>query len=178
MNLRACKQKTNYTCGPAALRTIFNYYKVKVSEQELILLGDITEEGTDFQTMRNLSHEFGFSFYSRINGNLEDIKKYLKRNIPVLVCFQSGVNNGNNGHYSVIYDIDESFVYLADPSNWIEGEKTRYSKNIKMRIDTFMEHWWEEEDVKVIKRWFAIIRPRKVHENKEVRTKKTNIRNN
>lgn len=160
MNLKARKQKTNHTCGPAALRTIFNYYKVKVSEQELILLGDIGEEGTDFQTMRQLAHEYGFSFYAKQYGNLEDIKKFIKRGYPVLVCYQSGTNNGNNGHYSVIFDIDDSFIYLADPANYIEGDKKKFSENRKMLIDTFMEHWWEEDD-KVIKRWFAIISPRK-----------------
>ena len=179
MNLKSCKQKTNHTCGPASLRTIFNYYKVKVSEQELILLGDIGEEGTDFQTMRSLAREFGFSFYSKSNGSLEDIKKYLKKNIPILVCFQSGSNNGTNGHYSVIFDIDDSFIYLADPANWTQGDKKKYSENRKMLIDTFMEHWWEEENVKVIKRWFGIIRPRseKVNENKEISPKRSNKRN-
>jgi predicted double-glycine peptidase len=167
MNLRACKQSTNYSCGPAALRTIFNYYKVKVSEKELLLLGDIGEEGTDFKTMKKLSNEFGFTFHSRENGNLEIIKKYINKDIPVLVCYQMGQNNGNNGHYSVVYNIDDSFIHLADPSNWIEGDRKKYSENRKMLIDTFLEHWWEE-DIKVIKRWYAIIKPRKVHENKKI----------
>ena len=178
MILKSRKQKTNYTCGPASLRTIFNYYGVKVSEEELILLGDIGEEGTDFQTMKYLAHEYGFSFYGRTATNIDDIKKYLNKKIPVLVCYQMGENNGNNGHYSVVYDLDDSFVYLADPANWTEGDKKKYSENRKMRIDTFIEHWWEDEGTKIVKLWLAIIKPRKVNENKKVNIKKHNKRNN
>lgn len=164
--IKARKQLTSWSCGPAALRTIFNYYKIKVSEKELILLGDIGREGTDFQTMKNLAKDFEFSFYSKSNGSLEGIKKFLKEGYPVLVCYQMGNNkSGHNGHYSVMYDIDDSFVYIADPSNWVEGDRKKYSKNIKMRKTTFLEHWWDTDaDLptgKVIG-WYGVLKPKEI----------------
>lgn len=161
IEVKARKQKTNYTCGPASLRTIFHFYGVNVSEQELIDDGDIGEEGTGFQTMRMLARKNKFSFYSAHKGNLESIKKWLSRNIPILVCYQEGEPNGDNGHYAVLHGIDEKFIHIADPSNYFEGDMKKFTEPRKITIEKFLNHWWELDHGTKVKRWYAIIRPKK-----------------
>ena len=44
-----------------------------------------------------------------------DLKQWLKRDCPVVVNYQDwGNNNGHNGHYCVIYGVDDNFVYISD----------------------------------------------------------------
>jgi ABC-type bacteriocin/lantibiotic exporter with double-glycine peptidase domain len=159
------KQQTRYTCGPASLRTIFYYYGIRVSEQELVDTADVTEEGTSEYQMRQLAHEYGFSFYGRANGHLKDVAKFIEKGIPILICYQDwGKPTGNNGHYAVLTGIDKDWVEIADPANH-NGTPIAHSK--RMQKDNFMRRWFEDEiddstgEKQRVRRWFAIIRPKK-----------------
>lgn len=163
IKMRARKQNTNYTCGPAALRSIFLFYGVAVNEKELVDFGDIGENGTGFSTMRQLAHEYGFSFYAKHMGTLNDLKRLLDKQQPVLVCYQEGEPNGKNGHYAVIHGYDDTFLNIADPSNYFEGNHNPFADPRKVTIEKFMSHWWEIDNGQKIKRWYAIIQPRKQH---------------
>ena len=117
-SVRPRKQRTSWTCGPASLRTIFNHYGVKVSERELVDEGSIGKDGTCIKTMRMLARRHGFTFYSKLNATTDDLKYWLLKEIPVLVCYQDwGAPNGNNGHYAVVSGISRTHVRIADPSN-------------------------------------------------------------
>lgn len=160
--IKSFKQKTNWSCGPASLRTIFNFYKFKVSEEELISSGDIGEEGTDHKTMRFLARSYGFKFYSKNNSSLKDIEKWLTKGCPIIVNYQLGNLNGENGHYSVIYGLDKDFIYIADPSNYYEGTKGSFTENKKMEIENFLKRWFDLEELKNERKgWMCIIRPKK-----------------
>ena len=161
VEVKARKQLNSWSCGPASLRTIFHFYGVNVSEQELIDDGDIGEEGTGFQTMRMLTRKYGFSFYSAHKGSLDDIKKWLSKGIPILVCYQEGEPNGNNGHYSVVNGIDDSFIHIADPSNYFEGDLKKFAEPRKITIEKFLNHWWEIDHGTKVRRWYSIIKPSK-----------------
>lgn len=160
LQVRARKQRTNYTCGPASLRSIFYYYEHSVSEQELVDAGEVEEDGTDFSTMRKIAHEYGYSFFSKHHGNIDQLRKWLEKKIPVLVCYQEGEPNGKNGHYAVIHGINEHYLYIADPSNYFEGDNGKFTCPRKVTIEKFLKHWWEIDKNKKIKRWYAIVRPK------------------
>lgn len=165
--IKSQKQKTNYTCGPASLRTIFYFYGKSISERELVKVGNIGIEGTDFPTMKKLARKYGFSFYSQENGHLKLIEKYLESNIPVLVCYQDyGVANGKNGHYAVITGINKDWIEIADPSNYFEGDYQRFAEKKRMRKDIFLGRWFEDEYDYRFKRWFAIIKPTRKQRSK------------
>ena len=158
--VKPVRQRTNWTCGVGALRTVFHFYSVNVSEKELCTIGVIGEEGTGFSTMRMLAREYGFSFWATSNGNINKVKRWLSKNIPVLVCWQLGTPNGKNGHYSVITGIDDRFVTIADPSNYMEDELGKFAITKKMTIKKFVKHWFEVDDGITFKKWYAVIRPK------------------
>jgi len=157
-NVKSRPQKTDFSCGPASLRSIFYYYGVSVSEKELIDFGNIGEEGTDFATMRKLANEYGFSFWSTYKGTIEDLKRWLNKKIPVLVCYQLGNPSGHNGHYSIVYGIDNKYIWLSDPSNYYEGDGKKFTENRKMTIKKFMKHWFEYDNGIKYQKWFSIIK--------------------
>ena len=160
--VKANRQLKNFTCGPASLRTVFRFYGINVAERDLIDDADIEEDGTSHDQMKLLAHKYGFTFYSKSNATIEDLKKYLFRNNPVIVDYQLGANNGDNGHYSVLYGIDDEYVYLADPSNYIEGDNKKFSSDTKIQIDKFLENWWDPDDNKnETRRWLAVLKLKK-----------------
>ena len=158
------RQLTNYTCGPGALRTIFHFYELDVPEQELIENGEIEEDGTSHQQMRKLVRKYGFKFYSKSNGTLDDIKKWLKEECPIIVDYQdydNGKLTGWSGHYAVIYGIDEKFIFLSDPANYYEGDGKKFANNKKMEIENFLRRWFDlDENEDEVHGWFAIVRPK------------------
>lgn len=160
--VRPRKQRTSWTCGPASLRSIFYHYGYSVSEQELVIEGEIEEEGTDFKTMRKLARSHGFKFYSKENGTIDDLKKWLLKEIPILICYQDwGKPNGDNGHYAVLTGLSKTHVVISDPSNYWEGDGAKFASSKKMAIDNFLKRWFEIEDGVKVKHWFAVITPRK-----------------
>ena len=158
------KQRTIYTCGPASLRTIFYFYGIRVSEQELVNMADIGEEGTSEYQMRKLSHEYGFTFFGRANGRLKEVAKFIERGIPILICYQDhGAANGENGHYAVLTGVDKDWVEIADPANH-QGTPVAHSK--RMSKDNFLKRWFEDEvsgdgTTLRVRHWFCIIKPKK-----------------
>ena len=162
-NVKARRQLTNYTCGPASLRTIFHFYGLDVPENELVSYGDITTNGTDPQTMRFLAREYGFSFFAKKNGTIPELIKWLERGVPILVMYQDwGPPNGKNGHYAVLTGVGKTHVEIADPANYVFGEKKRFSRTKRMRRDVFLRRWFEFEDGGIYyKKWFAIMKPKK-----------------
>lgn len=161
--VRARKQLTNHTCGPASLRSIFHFYGLDVPEKEVVDCGDIGEEGTDPQTMRLMAREYGFSFYSKNKGTFKDLEKWLSRGIPILILYQDwGKPNGNNGHYAVLTGIGKRHVQIADPANYTYGDGQKFARTKKMRRDVFLKRWFEYEDNgEYYPKWFAIVRPKK-----------------
>ena len=77
------KQLLEYSCGIAAVRSIFLYCGLSISEQELREKIGITKDGLSHKQMRKLVRMYNFSFYSKSNSSILDIEKYLSKNIPV-----------------------------------------------------------------------------------------------
>jgi len=162
--IKPIRQLTSYTCGLGALRTVFHYYGFDVSEDELKKAGCIDENGTSHQQMRKLANNYNFRFYAKSNATLEDLKKWLKKDCPVIIDYQDydyGRLGYNNGHYAVAYGIDDNFVYISDPANYNENDKKRFANNKKMEIDNFLKRWYDmDENQNETRRWMVIIRPK------------------
>lgn len=155
-------QRTSYTCGPAALRTIFAHYGVKVSERELVEEAEITEDGTGFTQMKQLARSHGFTFREYRNGTINDLRRWLLKDSPVLTSIQDyGAPNGNNGHYVVVVGMSKRYVHLADPANYYEATRPRFAKQKRMSVENFTRRWFDVDD-NVVKGWYAILHPRNV----------------
>ena len=165
--VRPRKQLKMYTCGPGALRTIFYFYGVRVSEKELVDTAGIDDEGTSEYQMRLLAHEYGFSFYGRNNGHLKEVSKYLEKGIPLLICYQDhGAPNGDNGHYAVLTGVEKDWVEIADSGNYFVGDGQKFAASKRMAKENFLRRWFEVEQYDdgttlKVRRWFAVIKPRK-----------------
>ncbi|MEN4018287.1 MAG: C39 family peptidase [Methanobacterium sp.] len=113
-------QSSDFSCGPAALATVLNNLGVHATEQELIVLAGTDTSGT---TMHGLSEAAKTKGLSATGMKLSVDE--LKKNYIVFVTTDGG------GHYSVIREIANESVKLADPS----------PGNIELSIQDFTSYY-------------------------------------
>ena len=111
-------QTRNYTCGPAALATVLQRLGVNTTEDELAGLAGTTEDGTTMQGLLEASRAKGVNA-TGMKLNISELKENM-------IAYT--INDGM-GHYTVINEITNETIKLADPS----------LGNIEMNIEEFAE---------------------------------------
>lgn len=106
-------RETPGLCGPASLKMVMDYYGVSVSEAEVAKSsGSTKEKGTSINGLIKAAKHFGFHVFLKENSSLEDLEYFIQRKIPVIVDWFAE----DDGHYSVVVDIDKKNVVLMDPA--------------------------------------------------------------
>ena len=111
------KQDIDYSCGSASLATILTYfYNQPTTESQVIRDLALNKQMASFQDLANVSQKYGF-IGKGIATNYDSLKKI---KIPAIVY----LNHNRTDHFSVLRAIDDTHVYLADPS-WGNRTLTR-----------------------------------------------------
>lgn len=111
------KQNVDYSCGSASLATILTYfYDQPTTEAQVIKDLALNKQMASFQDLANVSQKYGF-IGKGIATNYDSLKKI---KIPAIVY----LNHNRTDHFSVLRAIDDTHVYLADPS-WGNRTLTR-----------------------------------------------------
>jgi len=120
-------QKNDYDCGGAAVSTL-----LLMLQREDVLKTDVYSrlgvnpvDGTKSIKIKELFNEEGISYLEILRGSLVDIENIIAAGGVCIMSYQAWgepeeIERLECGHYSIIFDIDEEFVWLIDPS-W-EGE--------------------------------------------------------
>lgn len=129
----------NY-CGPVALAMVLNYWntgKIFTKEEIASDIFDSEVEITNNSEMVFYPQNNNFLVYS-FNGDIEQLKNFIKKDIPVIILQQVVDKIVRKGHYRVItgYDDLKKVVIINDP--WL-GEKLAISYNIFSKLWTFGE---------------------------------------
>lgn len=100
-------------CGPASLKIVLSFFGINKSEKELVkLTGSNKKNGTNAQSIVKAVKKLGLKAFIKDFSDFKDIKKYiLKEKIPIIVNWFSK----DDGHFSVVVDIDSENIYLQDP---------------------------------------------------------------
>jgi predicted double-glycine peptidase len=137
-------QKTDYSCGAAALATICKYYWGDNVDENLFLRaldGILTEQqivdriknGLAMADLRRAAVDVG---YQAVVGKTT-FEKLQEVKVPVVV----GISPGGHDHFVVYRGTDGMWVYVADP---IRG-------NLRMPIRDFKKQWQENAILGVYK---------------------------
>ena len=128
-------------CGPASLKMVLEYFGTNVKEAELAsLCGTDVVHGTSDLGIKKAAEKFGFTVEIKNFCTYQDIDHWLSKGIPVIVdWFTKGVSNSPDdqvadGHYSVVVDLDHTYIYLQDPEI---GEIRKISR------DDFWSVWFD-----------------------------------
>ena len=129
IKLRPFRQ-TPGLCGPASLKMVFDYYGVLVSETKIAKAAGATpEKGCSIKGLIKATKHFGFRAYLKKKSSLDDLRYFVKKKkVPVIVDWFSE----DEGHYSVMVDINKKNITLIDPS--LKRGKRKFSTEKFLRI--------------------------------------------
>lgn len=124
-------RETPGLCGPASLKIVMDYYGVSVSEAEIARIAGATQEkGVSIAGLIKAAKHFGFKALVKENSSLDDLSRYIKKEVPVIVDWFSE----DDGHYSVAAGLDSKYIYLQDP---------QIKKIRKIKKYDFMRVWFD-----------------------------------
>ena len=125
------KQQTDYTCGPASLRMVLEYFGRSVTEEELSpLLGTNDVMGTERDRMSEIIKTHELVPYERTDATLDDVKHLLSHAMPVIVRFLE--QEQNSDHYGVVTGLNDTHITINDP--WSGA-------NVIHEIGIFLMRW-------------------------------------
>jgi ABC-type bacteriocin/lantibiotic exporter with double-glycine peptidase domain len=139
-NFPELRQIYNYDCGASALESIFMFYGKDVREDEIMrTAGTNPRVGTNIEGIIKTAREYGFSAKVK-KMNIDKVKKYLNRNIPVIINLQAWTEQKNvkwsedwiDGHYVVAIGYDDDKIIFEDPSSIVRTY---------LKYDEFMQRW-------------------------------------
>ena len=125
-------RQTAGLCGPASLKMVLDFYGVSASESEIAKIAGATKEkGISKEGLIKAAKHFGFQVFLKKKSSINDLRYFIKKKIPVIVDWFFE----DDGHYSVVVDIDKKSVFLMDPS---------LKKGVrKMPIEKFLRVWFD-----------------------------------
>ena len=137
-------QRRDFSCGAAALATVFKYYWRQPVTEELFLTliarrltrAELEERIRNGLTLTDLKNAAQTVKYSAVIGRLT-LEKLAESKLPLIV----GITVNDYDHFVVVRGVVDDYVYLADP---IYGKQ-------RIPTDLFAERWQENAILAVIK---------------------------
>ena len=122
--LQSVRQTTKFSCGAAALRSVFQYYGVgPEEEQKFINMMDTNyKDGTEPHRIVQTARDYGLCVKQRHNLTINKLKKILDQERPVICTVQAyGKKNRyekdeSSGHYCVAIGYDDENIFFEDPA--------------------------------------------------------------
>lgn len=103
-------------------------------EEEEQILEHISDKGVTAGQILKAAKMLGLKGYVKDLATLDDIKKCIRKKIPVIVDWFSAYTLPGGGHYSVVVDIDKENIYLQDPE---------IGRMRAMRLSDFKSVWFD-----------------------------------
>lgn len=119
------------SCGPASLKIALAHFGIKKTEKELKKLTKCGKDGIELEDLLKVANKFGLKGYIRENSDFKTLKRLFKNKKNAIIV---GWFYKDDGHYSVVANIDKENVYLQDP----EIGQLR-----AMRIELFKRVWFD-----------------------------------
>jgi predicted double-glycine peptidase len=163
LKLKPVKSDKLAYCGPACLQVVLDYFGIKTTQRDLAKSAGMTiKSGTPNPGMARVMKKYGFGVFIKENTTtFEDLYRYVvHKKIPVIVDWFSAYEHPANGHYSVVVDINKTYISLLDST--IGGIR-------KIPIKEFRQLWFDfNGDVALDKlpirtyfRWMMAAEPKK-----------------
>ena len=145
------KQKTDYSCGPAALLAVLRYFGADAGASEKDLYGELgttSKWGTSPEPMADAASWRGLDASYEVGFSLDNLRSVLGAGGVAIVGIQAWPDSEDEvdvvwdaetgeGHYVVAIGVDAENVYCMDPS--LEGA---YGY---MPVDEFASRWHDVE---------------------------------
>lgn len=122
LNVPSVRQRTAYTCGPAAVEAVAKYYDIDCDETMIAKLAGTTEEaGTSPDQVIDVCRKIGLQVYG-VNGmTVPQLQRKLILGFPVIACLQAWgteqeIDSNEAGHWVVFTGWNAMGAILEDPA--------------------------------------------------------------
>jgi ABC-type bacteriocin/lantibiotic exporter with double-glycine peptidase domain len=150
------KQKNVYSCGPACLQMVFQYFKLKKSQKKISQEANTNEKsGTLHKNMVKTILKNKFYCYVNNDSTLHEVRHFIDLGIPVIVNYVE--ISSNDIHYAVIIGYKKDFLILNDPWN---------GKNLKLTDNFFKARWFDYHKHHIYEQGIIVISPKKINVGK------------
>lgn len=174
LNIQAYQQTEDYTCGPAAVMSLMQFYgmlnpKEMTHETELRIakeMGVSKEFGASPQQIAAWLVHHDFAVESGVNGTVDMLRENVQQGIPTLVEW---IDWG--GHWAVmtgyymknsVPNENEDTLLLADPSA-DEGNFKSINGIIRFKPNRFASMWFDAQYInpgQIVRGVYIVARPR------------------
>lgn len=145
-NVRFFRQHTSYSCGPASLKMVFDFFNLHEKEDLIMKQAKTTKAGTSHKNLIQAVRKNGFNCYVHDNSSINELKHFISRNLPVIVNYIEP--SSDEGHYAVVIGYTNSSLILNDPWN---GRNFRISQN------NFLKRWTDKGKNNLYKNWLMVL---------------------
>lgn len=121
--------------------------------------------GTKSEKIKKVLEEENISYVEMDLAEIGDLKVLVNGGCPVFVSYQSEgtdeeIEKLECGHYSIVFDIDDDFVWLIDPSYDVEWEPGFGKGVVRMVRGEFEKKWIDKGvDGTIYNRWLIALKP-------------------
>ncbi|MBI3130121.1 MAG: C39 family peptidase [Acidobacteria bacterium] len=145
------RQSTGYACGASALQAVLYYWRVYGGQESKLypLLGTTPELGTPPEGLVAGARSFGLSAHLKEGVELAELRQALTTGQTVILNLQAWSeaparklpwkDRWEDGHYVVLVGMDETHLYVMDPST---GLGYAY-----LPIPEFLDRWHDRTQV-------------------------------
>jgi ABC-type bacteriocin/lantibiotic exporter with double-glycine peptidase domain len=142
------KQQTDYTCGPACMRTVLRSFGINRSEQRLVRSMKTSKKyGTRTAHFLRLASSFQLPSYTRSQATLADVSHALENKYKVIIL--RFLPEFREAHYAIVKKITASKIYFLDP--W-------YGPKHSLNLTQFNKTWRGKINRTEKKRWFFAVK--------------------
>ncbi len=144
------RQTNGHSCGAASLRIVFRYFGSEFSEQSLARAAQTTDSGTTPLKLSGVAHRAGFDVSILKEMSIQQLKSATDDGKLVIVAIQAWPNgkpekidwnnNWEDGHYVVVFAVDEKKVHIIDPAT--------NEKSLFLDKEEFQERWHDVDKFK------------------------------
>jgi len=126
------EQRISSTCGAAVLVMVYQSRGFTITEEQITADMQLTDDGAGWDQMHSHVTKNGFNTKFERDARYEDLMGY----IYPIVCFVSDRDGEPDYHFSVVYQMDDDSITVADPEF---GDTMTYSRT------EFVKNWHDEE---------------------------------
>lgn len=159
-------QDDEFDCGKGAVSTLFLMkQRLDVLKTDLYSRLEVNSiDGTKSENIKKLLDEENEPFLEVWNADLNDVENILKYDGVMLVSYQAWgepdeIERLECGHYSILFDMDDEFVWLIDPSK-DEEYTPGYGSGVIRRTREEFERLWIDKGVDgtIYNKWMMAVR--------------------
>lgn len=144
------EQRKTYTCGPATLLMAYKYLGKNFLEEDIAEKLHTDKEGTSWEELIAHPSNLGYRVEFTSNADWEDLRRNMDKGV-VCVSWQTDRYGEPDGHFSLVADMTDDMIELANPGLSIDKWPDIFDKQ------TFMSKWQDEQ----LSKCFMVIIPKR-----------------